>query len=108
MLGFVLHTPLLVPYFSWKWSHHVHHSKVNHIDDGETHVPLKVESWEKSPIKFVSKLVGKEIFAVINMATVLTVGWPLYLITGVTGGPSRGWTSHFIAPNKLFKVKMMA
>ena len=26
-LGFLLHTALLVPYFSWQWSHHVHHSK---------------------------------------------------------------------------------
>lgn len=30
-----------------------------------------------------------------------TIGWPLYLIFGYTGGSSRGFTSHFILPNKL-------
>lgn len=30
------------------------------------------------------------------------LGWPVYLITGATGGPERGFTSHFIVPNKLF------
>lgn len=40
-LGYILHTALLVPYFSWQHSHHVHHSKCNHLEVGETHVPLK-------------------------------------------------------------------
>lgn len=30
------------------------------------------------------------------------LGWPVYLIFGTTGGPARGFTSHFIVPNKLF------
>merc|ERR1711998_562667 len=38
-VGFLLHSALLVPYFSWQYSHRRHHSKTNHIEDGETHVP---------------------------------------------------------------------
>ena len=30
------------------------------------------------------------------------VGFPSYLTMGLSGGPSRGYTSHFIVPNKLF------
>merc|ERR1712091_4496 len=38
-VGYILHTALLVPYFSWQRSHAVHHSKTNHVTEGETHVP---------------------------------------------------------------------
>ena len=28
-----------MPYFSWQRSHAVHHSRTNHVEEGETHVP---------------------------------------------------------------------
>lgn len=34
-VGFVLHSLLLVPYFSWQYSHGKHHAKTNHLLDGE-------------------------------------------------------------------------
>merc|ERR1719253_2231196 len=43
LVGYVLHTALLVPYFSWQHSHAVHHSRTNHITEGETHVPIVVD-----------------------------------------------------------------
>lgn len=33
IVGYVLHSVLLVPYFSWQRSHSVHHSKNNHLLD---------------------------------------------------------------------------
>ncbi len=39
LLGYTLHTMLLVPYFSWQHSHAVHHAKTNHLTEGETHCP---------------------------------------------------------------------
>ncbi|EER10926.1 conserved hypothetical protein, partial [Perkinsus marinus ATCC 50983] len=36
-VGFVLHSALLVPYFSWQYSHARHHKFTNHITRGETH-----------------------------------------------------------------------
>ena len=42
-VGYILHTALLVPYFSWQHSHAVHHSRTNHITEGETHVPIVVD-----------------------------------------------------------------
>ena len=42
VIGYLLHTILLVPYFSWQRSHAIHHRFTNHITDGETHVPLVI------------------------------------------------------------------
>ena len=39
VVGHALHSLLLVPYFSWQRSHAVHHSRTNHVLEGETHVP---------------------------------------------------------------------
>ena len=36
-VGFVLHSLLLVPYFSWQRSHAVHHAHCNHLEAGESH-----------------------------------------------------------------------
>ena len=43
-VGYVLHSLLLVPYFSWQRSHAVHHANTNHITKGETHVPVVVNA----------------------------------------------------------------
>ncbi|EGR27598.1 hypothetical protein IMG5_193510 [Ichthyophthirius multifiliis] len=102
ILGYIIHTALLVPYFSWQWSHHVHHSKCNHLTEGETHVPRvkgdKCLEWRKK----LKEIIGVESFSILQIISIALVGWPLYLIIGATGGPARGSTSHFFVPNNLF------
>ena len=41
-IGYLFHTALLVPYFSWQRSHAVHHARVNHMSEGESFVPDSV------------------------------------------------------------------
>ena len=41
--GYLLHSLLLVPYFSWQRSHAVHHRFTNNVTNGETHVPLVID-----------------------------------------------------------------
>ncbi len=48
------------------------------------------------------EIIGVESFAILYIINIALVGWPIYLITGATGGPARGFTSHFIVPNGLF------
>ncbi|KAK6773524.1 hypothetical protein RDI58_028762 [Solanum bulbocastanum] len=38
-VGFILHSVLLTPYFSWKYSHRRHHSNTNSLEHDENHVP---------------------------------------------------------------------
>lgn len=101
-VGFVLHSALLVPYFSWQRSHAMHHANTNHMDKGETHVPEMVEhkgfglqSQRKLFRTVLGKNLGTKVFGSISLFNHLVVGWPAYLLWGATGGPSRGLTSHF-------------
>ncbi|MGB3411456.1 MAG: fatty acid desaturase [Microthrixaceae bacterium] len=92
-IGFVLHSVLLVPYFSWQRSHAVHHAKTNHLDEGETHVPKRSkDSTIEGPLHGPWRRNAKGAGAI---AMALLVGWPAYLLTGVSGAPKRGRTNHF-------------
>jgi len=107
ILGFILHTVYLVPYFNWQHSHHVHHSRTNHIDEGETHVPHKAETAAGQKFIKLRDSIGEDAFSLYTIFLMLVFGWPVYLLTGATGGPARGFTSHFFVPNKLFPAKML-
>ena len=95
MIGYCLHSGLLVPYFSWQRSHAVHHARTNHLDLDETHVPLRDTTPSGQAWRRWQETVGDEAFAIVVIVLRFLVGWPLYLLTGVTGGPARGMTNHF-------------
>eukprot|EP00286_Rhodomonas_abbreviata_P005688 CAMPEP_0181315896 /NCGR_PEP_ID=MMETSP1101-20121128/15613_1 /TAXON_ID=46948 /ORGANISM="Rhodomonas abbreviata, Strain Caron Lab Isolate" /LENGTH=568 /DNA_ID=CAMNT_0023423121 /DNA_START=141 /DNA_END=1844 /DNA_ORIENTATION=+ len=108
-VGYIMHTALMVPYFSWQRSHAVHHSKTNHLFEGETHVPYTMETGKKTLAKkkamqkVFGKTLGALVYGAIRVVSHLVFGWPAYLIAGVTGGPVRGVTNHFI-PVKPFST----
>jgi len=60
----MLHTPLLVPYFSWQWSHHVHHMKCNHLTEGETHVPRTDKDPKAAMYLKLRDIIGIESFSI--------------------------------------------
>jgi len=95
-LGFILHSALLVPYFSWQRSHAVHHSRTNHLTEGESHVPAIDGSPENWLMAYMHSVLGDDGFAVYNVLTHLVIGWPAYLLFGTSGGPVRGVTNHFL------------
>ncbi len=94
-IGFVLHTSLLVPYFSWQRSHALHHAKTNHLTEGETHVPKADGTDRALRATRAGRRIGRAPRALVAIASRLGVGWPMYLLIGATGGPSRGLTNHF-------------
>lgn len=96
-VGYILHSMLLVPYFSWQRSHAVHHSRTNHIHEGETHVPPIADGSGgdgDNAIK-LRRLLGSKVFAALHTVAYLGAGWPAYLLTGASGGPKYGMTNHF-------------
>uniref|UniRef100_A0A7S1ETA2 Fatty acid desaturase domain-containing protein n=1 Tax=Timspurckia oligopyrenoides TaxID=708627 RepID=A0A7S1ETA2_9RHOD len=98
-VGFVLHSALLVPYFSWQRSHAVHHSRTNHMSEGETHVPQQAVDSSGGASMALYQWIGEDSFAVINLINHLVFGWPAYLLFGATGSPKRGPSNHFVPTN---------
>lgn len=106
VVGYVLHTALLVPYWSWQRSHAVHHARTNHLNEGESHVPYAVTDspnfhavgaakLAKRQRYFAKGITGKIAFGFNRLWSHLVFGWPAYLLQGATGGPIRGKTNHF-------------
>jgi len=104
ILGFFLHASVLMPYFSWQYSHHIHHSKTNHLNLDESHVPATETEVKGKLYRTLKEIFGVETFAIFSILNMLIIDWPLYLLTGIGGGRKRGFTSHFLIPNGLFPL----
>lgn len=103
-VGYIIHSIMLVPYYSWQRSHAVHHQYTNHMELGETHVPESVAADDDGSLAGRTALInalGKEdglkAWGAIQGFLHLIVGWPAYLLIGATGGPARGMTNHYYA-----------
>lgn len=101
-VGYIIHSVMLVPYFSWQRSHAVHHRYTNHMELGETHVPEPLVTINEGSLalrQFFLKMLGNDTglkaFGVIQLFNHLVIGWPAYLLIGATGGLDRGTTNHF-------------
>nr|AOG21009.1 delta12 desaturase [Thraustochytrium sp. ATCC 26185] len=115
-VGYLVHTSLLVPYFSWAYTHGLHHARVNHMLDGESHTPNLQKKVAASFQKFCD-MMGDEAFAVLHVFIYLLLAWPLYIING-SGASKRNhegkrWSkdfwkrpNHFMPTSELFPDKM--
>ncbi|XP_071940149.1 delta(12)-acyl-lipid-desaturase-like [Coffea arabica] len=86
-VGLVIHFALMVPYFSWKYSHRRHHSNIGSIEHDEVFVPNP-----KSEIEwYLNNSPGR----VITLAITLVLGWPLYLAINASGRQYDRFASHY-------------
>lgn len=124
-VGWICHSLLLVPYFSWKISHGKHHKATGNIERDMVFVPSTRE-------QFASRLgkLAHEVHELVEETPIATVidliirqlgGWPTYLLSNVTGhnyherqpegkgaGKKNGWLSginHFVPSSPLYEKK---
>lgn len=71
-VGFVTHSLLLVPYFSWKFTHNRHHVNTGSMEHDEVHLPI---SKEVAKLTIRNTYIGKCVYLLGQS----TVGWYLYL-----------------------------
>ncbi|KAA8516992.1 hypothetical protein F0562_017190 [Nyssa sinensis] len=89
-VGLILHSALLVPYFSWKYSHRRHHSNTGSLDRDEVFVPKL-----KSSVYLFAKYFNNPPGRVLTLLVQLTLGWPLYLLFNVSGRHYDRFACHF-------------
>ncbi|SPO02145.1 related to bifunctional D12/D15 fatty acid desaturase [Cephalotrichum gorgonifer] len=115
IIGWAAHSFLMVPYFSWKFSHARHHRFTGHMEKDMAFVPrtqadhedrwmvrlgLGAEVLEDTPIVAFVRLVIHQLF-----------GWQAYLLFNVTAGPDSrqpdgkqwGMQSHFDPTSSVFR-----
>ncbi|KAK8570714.1 hypothetical protein V6N13_103118 [Hibiscus sabdariffa] len=89
-VGLIFHSALLVPYFSWKYSHRRHHSNTGSLERDEVFVPKK-----RSSIRWWAKYLNNPPGRFFSVTIQLTIGWPLYLMFNVAGRPYDGFACHY-------------
>lgn len=97
MLGFILHSALYVPYFSWKYSHRRHHSNTCSIEHDEAFIPKP-----KSQVQWYLKYLNNPLGRALTLLATLILGWPLYLAFNASGQPYYRFTSHFDPYSPIF------
>ena len=88
-VGWICHSILLVPYFSWKISHGKHHKATGHLARDMVFVPKRREQYASSMGRAaheLSELMEETpILTAVNMILQQLCGWPMYLFTNATG-----------------------
>lgn len=110
-IGFLTHTPLWTPYFSWKISHHRHHSNHNSMERDEVYVPktredlgLKDEDGAH-PVDYDEILGDTPIYTLYMLIRQQVLAFPAYLLFNVSGQKNYPkWTNHF-DPNSILFTK---
>ncbi|KAI9699263.1 MAG: Oleate hydroxylase fah12 [Candelina mexicana] len=124
-VGWICHSALLVPYFSWKISHGKHHKATGHLERDMVFVPKDREQYASRMGYLVHELseVVEEtpIATALHMIAQQLLGWIMYITTNVTGhnqherqsegrgkGKSNGFfggVNHFNPSSPLYEAK---
>ncbi|XP_023770029.1 delta(12) fatty acid desaturase FAD2 [Lactuca sativa] len=96
-VGFLLHSALLVPYFSWKYSHRRHHSNTASLEREEVFVP-KLKSNLPSLVVYLNNPPGR----VLYILFIHTLGWPLYLMFNYGGRNYDRFACHFYPNSPIY------
>ncbi|KAF9061799.1 delta-12 fatty acid desaturase [Rhodocollybia butyracea] len=110
VVGFLLHTFVLSPYFAWRASHHSHHKAAASIERDENYVPKTRSDFKLPPESVAIPTDYHEIFeetpiyTVVRMLVMQLLGWQIYLFTDISGSPRHpNGTNHFNPSSSLFK-----
>jgi omega-6 fatty acid desaturase (delta-12 desaturase) len=114
VVGWVLHSALMVPYFSWKYSHHRHHRFTGHMEKDMAFVPHTKADRQKK--RLADLYFDRELFEDVPIVQLVKLiahqlaGWQMYLLFNVSSGSDSqqkkaSWwrVSHFEPTSAVFR-----
>ncbi|THU99412.1 hypothetical protein K435DRAFT_751838 [Dendrothele bispora CBS 962.96] len=109
-VGFILHTFLLTPYFSWRFSHSMHHKSTASVERDENHVPRTRSDYGLPDVNVARAkdyhdiLEETPLYTLGRLIVTQLAGMQLYLLTNISGSPRHGsGANHFLPSSPLFK-----
>jgi hypothetical protein len=100
-VGWVLHSMLLVPFFSWKFSHSRHHRYANHMEKDTVFVPNRKpnEKEEKPEPTLLERIMDHTaadtpIVSIASLVIHQLFGWPAYILLNAGAGMNSMVKSH--------------
>ncbi|KAK7062767.1 hypothetical protein VNI00_000256 [Paramarasmius palmivorus] len=106
MVGFITHTALWTPYFSWKISHHRHHSNHASMERDEVYVPKTRSDLgipKEGPIDWDEIFGDTPLYTLLMLIRQQLLAFPAYLMFNVSGQKGYPkWTNHFDPSSILF------
>lgn len=90
VMGWFMHSSLLVPYFSWKFSHHRHHRFTGHMEKDMAFVPQTVA--DRSRKRLANFYMDADLFEdtpivqAVKLFFHQLLGWQTYLLTNASSG----------------------
>jgi len=110
VVGFVLHTWLMIPYFAWRSTHHAHHKATASLERDENYVPYTRSDYNLPEKDKAHKFDYAEVFEETPMFTLGRMlimqgfGWWVYLSRNTMGSKMYPpGTNHFSPSSPLFK-----
>jgi len=111
-VGWVLHSYLMVPYFSWKFSHSKHHKATGNLKRDTVFIPKTKEEFLESRDHDhdIDDIVGDSpIYTLYQLILQQFGGWIAYLFTNVSGQKYEGkkWyqNNHFNPASPIFESR---
>ncbi|KAL0071161.1 hypothetical protein AAF712_001721 [Marasmius tenuissimus] len=105
-IGFVVHTALWTPYFSWKISHHRHHCTHASMERDEVYVPKTRKELgipRQEPIDYDEIFGDTPVYTLFMLIRQQLLAFPAYLLFNVSGQKDYPkWTNHFDPGSILF------
>ncbi|KAF9517924.1 hypothetical protein BS47DRAFT_1427279 [Hydnum rufescens UP504] len=108
IVGFITHTLMWTPYFSWRISHHRHHSNHASMEKDEVYVPktrsdLGIPLGKTEEIDWEHYLGDTPLFTLYMLVRQQVLAFPAYLLFNVSGQKSYPkWTNHFDPNSVIF------
>ncbi|KAI0127647.1 fatty acid desaturase [Xylariales sp. AK1849] len=94
VVGWVLHSMLMVPYFSWKFSHARHHQFTGHMHKDMAFVPATQKDYEAKRARLSSLGIDPDLFEDAPIVTLVRLighqlfAWQSYLLFNLSAGPA--------------------